>query len=91
MEERKNKTKPLDAVFHLAASSLDNLNRGVSRKQLPLSPIARIGFRARPDDRKGCTADTRANERPQEATVKDVLRATGASFSLQQCVAPDLP
>jgi hypothetical protein len=40
MEERKNKTKPPDAVFHLAVSSLDNLNRGVSLKQLPLSPIA---------------------------------------------------
>jgi hypothetical protein len=37
MEERKNKTKPPDAVFHLAVSSLDNLNRGVSLKQLPLS------------------------------------------------------
>jgi hypothetical protein len=35
MEERRNKTKPPDAVFHLAASSPDNLDRGVSLKHSP--------------------------------------------------------
>jgi hypothetical protein len=60
---------------------LEQLRRKIAAA-LPLAPDLN-------DDRTVPHCQREAHS--QEATVKDVLRATGAFFSLQQCVAPDLP